>query len=358
MVYTTGVDCIRGRYNMTVGFIGGKFYPLHLGHVYAITQASNMVDELYVVLSHSKKREMELSRQDDFRYIDAETRLSWLGKMSNDMSNVMIVEVEDEDSLDEYNTLDEYDWEYGATQIKKKIGKTIDYVFSSEEEYTPIFNKLYPTAEHIMIDNDRDEFNFCATDIRRNLYDNWHNLPRFVQKDLTKKVAIVGTESCGKSTLTRNLARIFNTTYVDEYGRDICIEYSNFLTEEHFKEIAYVHKVNEIRENKNANKVLFIDSEAVVTKYYLKLYGKEDSSLYDEIALNQDYDLYIYLEPDIKWVDDGLRDQGEEEVRKTNNKLLKSMFDELGINYISINGNYQERFKKAYELIKELMNEG
>ncbi|WP_236694053.1 adenylyltransferase/cytidyltransferase family protein [Sporosarcina globispora] len=31
---------------MTVGFIGGKFLPLHLGHVYAIVHASAIVDEL------------------------------------------------------------------------------------------------------------------------------------------------------------------------------------------------------------------------------------------------------------------------------------------------------------------------
>ena len=30
----------------TVGFIGGKFLPFHLGHVYVILAASNLVDEL------------------------------------------------------------------------------------------------------------------------------------------------------------------------------------------------------------------------------------------------------------------------------------------------------------------------
>lgn len=32
-----------------VGFYGGKFLPLHQGHVYMITRAACMVDELYVV---------------------------------------------------------------------------------------------------------------------------------------------------------------------------------------------------------------------------------------------------------------------------------------------------------------------
>lgn len=29
-------------------------------------------------------------------------------------------------------------------------------------------------------------------------------------------------ESCGKSTLTKNLAKIYNITFVEEYGRTVC----------------------------------------------------------------------------------------------------------------------------------------
>ena len=74
--------------NKTVGFIGGKFLPFHLGHVYVILAASNYVDELYVVLSSSKNRDKELCERDGIKYIPAEARLSWLGESLNNIENV------------------------------------------------------------------------------------------------------------------------------------------------------------------------------------------------------------------------------------------------------------------------------
>ena len=44
------------------------------------------------------------------------------------------------------------------------------------------------------------------------------------QRHYIKKVCVVGTESCGKTTLVRNLATYFNTTHVEEAGRYICDE--------------------------------------------------------------------------------------------------------------------------------------
>ena len=41
---------------MTVGFLTGKFAPLHTGHIYFISKAATMVDKLYVVLSYDGKR--------------------------------------------------------------------------------------------------------------------------------------------------------------------------------------------------------------------------------------------------------------------------------------------------------------
>ena len=65
----------------TVGFIGGKFLPFHLGHIYVILAASNYVDKLYVVLSSSKKRDKEICERDNIKYIPAEIRLSCLVMM-------------------------------------------------------------------------------------------------------------------------------------------------------------------------------------------------------------------------------------------------------------------------------------
>lgn len=340
---------IRMKNKQIVGFIGGKFLPFHQGHIYAIIAASNQVDELYVVLSSSKNRDKELCEKDGIKYIPAEVRLSWLGESLNNINNAKIIHIEDE-SWDS-----DYDWEEGVKMIKKAIGKPIDYVFSSENNYNEYFKKYYPDSKHIVVDDKRKTVTISATEMRKNLYDNWNKLPNCVRSYFTKKVAIVGTESCGKTMLTQKLAKFYNTSYVEEVGRNYCKKYSNQLRPEMFNLIAMEHFLLQIKKSEESNKVLFIDSEAIITQYYLEMYFKGGKSeLIEQIIKLQAYDLIIYLEPDVKWVKDGLRFAGEEQERIKNNKKLKNMFKERGINFISINGNYDERFNKARILLDKL----
>ena len=334
----------------TVGFIGGKFLPFHLGHMYAIIEASNQVDELYVVLSSSKNRDREICKRDIIPYIPSEERLSWIGEGLNNLENIKIVHVED-DKWEE-----DYDWGQGAGMIKKAIGKPIDFVFSSEHDYDELFEKYYPDSEHVVIDNSRNTINISATEMRANLYDNWDKMPPSVRKHYVKKVAIVGTESCGKSTLAKKLAKFYNTNQVHEVGRDYCTKYSNQLTEGMFDEIAMEHFLLQQRKAEESNKVLFVDSDAVITQYYLDMYfGGQKSSLIEEVIKKQNYDLVLYLEPDVKWVEDGLRFAGGEKQREQNNQRLKEMYLERGIDVVSISGNYSERFSKARSLVGSLL---
>jgi HTH-type transcriptional regulator, transcriptional repressor of NAD biosynthesis genes len=336
----------------TVGFIGGKFLPFHQGHIYVIIAASNQVDELYVVLSSSKNRDREICERDGIPYIPAEVRLSWIGESLKEINNIKIIHIEDE------HWDADYDWEEGANLIKKAIGKPIDIVFSSEISYNEYFKKYYPDSKHIIVDDKRKTVTISATEMRKRLYDHWDKLPNCVRSYFTKKVAIVGTESCGKTMLAQKLAKFYNTVYVEEVGRKYCERYSNQLIPEMFNLIAMEHFLLQVKKSEESNKVLFIDSEAVITQYYLNMYfNRRKSELIEQIIKLQNYDLIIYLEPDIKWVDDGLRFSGEENERKKNNEKLKNMFTERGINFISVTGSYDERFNKSRILVDKLLEQ-
>jgi HTH-type transcriptional repressor of NAD biosynthesis genes len=333
----------------TVGFLGGKFLPFHLGHMYAILTASNKVDELYVVLSSSKNRDRELCERDGMKYISADVRLSWLGAAFRDLENIKIVHVQD----DKWDA--DYDWEDGANKIKTAIGKPIDFVFSSEKSYNEHFKKYYPDSTHIVIDDPRKTVNISATELRKNLYDNWDKLPTYVRPYFTKRVAIIGTESCGKTTLTKKLAKFYNTNWVSEVGRDYADKFGNQLTFDMFPLIAMEHYILQNRKAEDSHKLLLIDSEAVVTQYYLDMYFKgKKSSLIEEIIKLQNYDLVLYLEPDVKWVADGLRFAGEEKVRLDNNQKLKEMYSQRGIPFVEISGDYENRFNLARKHIDAL----
>lgn len=339
--------------NYKVGFYGGKFIPFHMGHLYAITQAASMVDELYVVLCYVEERDRELCAKGKIPNIPHHIRLQWITTATKDMENVKVIEVEDYDTDDM-----DYNWEAGTIAIKAAIGKKIDIVFSSEHAYEDYFTRLYEGAVHHVIDAARLTVPISASKIREEgPYKNWDMIPDVAKPFFTKQVAIVGTESCGKSTVTRYLAKILQTNYVEEYGRTLCEVLGGcdgLMTEDHFQQIVFGHKYFEHQAIKQSNKVMFIDSEAVVSQYYARMYLGQECDFIESVINAQKYDLYLFLEPDVKWVDDGFRSQGSDNVRIKNNQLLKDMFTKRGIPFITISGNYQERLNNCLEEVNKL----
>ena len=325
---------------------GGSFNPLHLGHVNDIIKASNMCEKLYVVLSVSS----------DENEIDHRERFMWLKNITSDMSNVEVFEI-----YDNSTSKDSYDWKKGADEVKRIINNDIDIVFAgSDYEGENLWEQLYSSS--IIKYFSRNEINISSTQIRSNPYNYFEYLPKCVQKYYTKKVCVVGTESCGKSTLVRNLAKYFNTNYVSEAGRDVCDEAGGIdnMQTYHYLKILLEHKKTEETSLQTANKVLLIDTDSLITLYYYMLGFKDNiNDAIGEIAKNisklNKYDLYIFLEPDVKWVQDGTRTYGDTQIREKNNKLLKEIFKDNNINYITISGDYEQRYEKAKQLIKKII---
>ncbi|WP_253271204.1 multifunctional transcriptional regulator/nicotinamide-nucleotide adenylyltransferase/ribosylnicotinamide kinase NadR [Sporosarcina sp. D27] len=340
---------------LTVGHYGGKFIPFHKGHLYAITKAAAQVDQLFVVVSYDENRDRKLCKDAGLDYIDFKQRQQWIMTSTKGMPNVKVLVVEDPPWESE-----EHMWLEGGRRMIEAIPEQITHIFSSESAYDHWFRLIYgEDIQHVVIDEARRIFPISATKIRNEgVFANWDMIPDVAKPYYTKKIAIVGVESCGKSTLTRNLAQLFGTEYVEEYGRTVSEEIgdgSSLLTEEHYKEIVFGHKHMEFQKIKKANKLLFIDSEAVVSQYYAKMYLGQELDFIEGVIQSQDYDLYLFLEPDVKWVADGFRTFNDPVVRAKTNRVLKEMFDERGIQYASISGNYEERLDKSIEQITKLM---
>lgn len=331
-----------------IGMYGGSFNPLHLGHVNDIIEAANQCEKLYVVLSNTN----------DPNEIDHRERLMWLKSITSDMENVEVFEI-----FDKNTSKETYDWTLGAQDIKNYIKDKIDVVFSGDDyKGRNIWESLYPESEVVYFP--RDEINISSTQIRENPFKYYDYLPTIVQRHYVKKVCVIGTESCGKSTLVRNLAKYFNTTYVEEAGRFICDEAGGIdnMQKYHYFEILFKHKQLEKDALNNANRVLLIDTDSLITLYYYQLgFGNETQedkdfeSIATAISHLNDYDLYIFLEPDVKWVQDGTRTYGDDDIRKENNDKLKKILDTNGIKYVSIKGNYQERYAQSKEKVKQLI---
>lgn len=340
----------------TIGVITGKFAPLHTGHIYAITEAATQVDTLYVVLSYDEKfvNNLPVYLQDK---LTLKKRLLWLKKSFSDMDHIKIIYV-DETYMKIYPD-GVPEWCNSVKSILKENGVTsIDKWFSSEPEYTWWIEDNF-NCPNVVLDSERSMFNISATNIRSNPYKYWQYLPSIVRKEFLLKVVLIGEESCAKSTLTKSLAKLYNTSWVEEYGRtycenDMCGDES-LLSFEDYGIIASERNYQERSSESTANQLLFVDTNAFVTQYYCKLYEGKLHPLVDAYIEQEDYDLIFHMSNEVPWVDDGLRINSDRELTEKLFDSLLDKYDIKGDNYHKITGNYNERLNKVIGIINDLL---
>lgn len=358
--------------NKKIGLFPGKFLPLHSGHIQSIIEASTKVDKLYVIGSYRDAPYTTING----KRITKEVLHYWLLEQFKGLNHIKVIVV-DESNIPVYptgwlewsqlikDTLHHDIQQYSPrlcdilkpAWVNTTIGEEIDLIiFGGEVEYRTYYHEHFLPCQYILIDPKRERNNIRATDIRNDMYSNWSFLPSVVRQTFVKRVLITGVESTGKSVLTRYLAKIFNTSWSEEVGRDYAKTVYNgnekLLNIDDFARIAYLQLEQNIQAYRTANKITIIDTDAIVTQYYCELYTGTHNDIVQAIIDNTPpWDLILYMEPDVPWIDDGQRlNQDRDEL----NKRLKSMYTNVpNIHYI--NGSYEERLNKCYNLVKELL---
>ncbi len=172
------------------------------------------------------------------------------------------------------------------------------------------------------------------------------------------KVVLFGPESTGKTTLSRQLARHYNTVWVPEYARE-------YLQDKWNKEqktcepkdllpIAEGQIRLENKLTKRATNVLVCDTDLLETKVYSEAYylGYCDPIL-EKYALSNSYDLYFLTYIDVPWVGDDLRDKPNERERMFT--YFKDTLEKYQRNFVTLKGDKKERLATAIAHIDNLL---
>ena len=172
------------------------------------------------------------------------------------------------------------------------------------------------------------------------------------------KVVLFGPESTGKTTLSEQLARHYNTVWVPEYARQYL---QNKWNDE--RKTCESHDLLPIAEgqmrlenslSKKASNLLICDTDLLETKVYSEAYylGHCDPLL-DKYALQNNYDLYLLTYIDIPWVMDDLRDKPNE--REKMFLYFKDTLINYNRNFIVLKGNKKTRLTTAVKHIDKLL---
>lgn len=325
-------------------FILMKALPLHKGHLHLINTALMHSDKLTLLICSLPSES-----------IPGDLRYNWAKEIYKNESRINVLHCKEE--LPQYPEEHIEFWNIWVDVAKRYCPKNIDVIFTSEEygfEYAKQLN-IY----HHLVDMDRVKYPVSGTKIRTETFKYWDYIPDIAKPYFTKRIAIMGPESVGKSVLTEKLANHYNTNFVIEYGR-VVYEEKNGITIDDFIPISIGRQKIEDDKIKKSNKLLFCDTEDIITRIFSEMYFPNDCSevvsfLDKEIVNKSKYDLYILLKPDCDPVQDGTRNFLKERYNHYN--VIKSYLDNLSCYYIEIGGDWNNRFEISKNSIdKEFFN--
>jgi HTH-type transcriptional repressor of NAD biosynthesis genes len=172
------------------------------------------------------------------------------------------------------------------------------------------------------------------------------------------KVVLFGPESTGKTTLSKQLARYYNTVWAPEFARDYLQKKWNnerkTCEAEDLIEIAFGQIKLENKLAKKADKVLICDTDLLETKVYSEEYygGFVDENL-DKAAKKNQYDLYLLTYIDTPWEEDDLRDRPG--LRLEMFTAFENALKKHNRNYILLKGDKETRLKNATKAIDKII---
>ena len=314
----------------------GTFAPMHIGHVDLITRAKRENDAALVFVSGTNTEEDRGTRVG----LHLKRRFRYVREVFHDDELVVV------DKLDEEGIISEQNW---FEILHELIKENTDYQFEKitfyigEEKYQKpllsyfenVFNDEYllgksdtESSDSIIKKEvgikiiDKSIIPVSSAEILKKPLAHWRYITKPFRRHFTKKVLVVGSASGGKTTLIKDLGRIFNAPVSLEYARYYQgvhnVRDDELDTNDYIRLFAYQnHQTSNIIDSGSHSGIVFVDTNATVTMAYVDYYLKDVISEEEYQALNLSYkvavskekwDLIVLIPPKSAYVNDGFRD--------------------------------------------------
>jgi HTH-type transcriptional regulator, transcriptional repressor of NAD biosynthesis genes len=341
------------------GLVVGKFCPLHRGHEFVINEAIRQCEEV-VVISYSKPEFEKCGRANrDLWIADRFPGVTRLVVDDDALGDICVAESLIPMSVPHNDAPDEEHRRFIARLCLEILGETVDAVFTSEsygdgfaEALTHHFCSHVAEAasvSHVCVDKPRKANPVSGTAIRSDPHAHRSFLAPTVYAGFVSRVALLGAESSGKTTLAEALAKHFDTVWVPEYGRELWEAQNGHLNLADMIQIGVQQVQIEQRLASTAHKWLFCDTTPLTTVFYSQaMFGVVDPEL--RALAKRRYDYVILCSPDFGFVQDGTRQTAA--FQEKQHCWYMETLKESGLHFVIASGSLAERVAQIVSLLQ------
>lgn len=322
------------------GLVVGKFAPLHLGHEMLIRAALDACEHV-VLLSYTRP---------EFPGFEPYRRAHWLAARFPEATRIVLDH--QIDPLPDNCASDDTHRAFCASILQRKFGRPIDAIFTSES-YGPGFAADLTTRQaspvtHVSVDLARSLVPVSGTAMRADIHGLRHFLSPEVYASFIERVAFLGGESTGKSTLTQELADHFQTNYVAEFGRELWEAKQGKLVYEDLLAIAdeQIRREEAALLDPSTHRFLFCDTTPLTTLFYsLEMFGRAETEL--EMLAERFYHHHFLCANDFKFSQDGTR--RDPSFQQRGQEWYQARLSTIDHHIVS--GSLKSRVRRIHEII-------
>ncbi len=166
------------------------------------------------------------------------------------------------------------------------------------------------------------------------------------------RIVFTGPESCGKTTITQQLAAHYRVPWVPEYARTYLQKNGLDYQEEDLLKIAKGQLYREDRIGAGKPSMLFCDTDLITIKIWAKhKYGSVHPWILEQIQ-NRPYDHYFLCGTDVPWQYDPQREHPSQ--REDLFKIYADELQALGKPFSILQGDLETRLQASITIIESL----